>query len=70
MIKFYQRTFSPDHGYGRLLSRTAGCRFHPTCSQYMYEAVDKRGVLVGIGMGIWRILRCNPFTKGGYDPVK
>jgi uncharacterized protein len=69
-IRLYQRTFSPDHGYGRWLSRTAGCRFHPSCSQYMYKAVEKRGVIVGVGLGVWRILRCNPFSKGGFDPVK
>jgi len=69
-IRLYQKTLSPDHGYGRLLSRVAGCRFHPSCSQYMYEAVEKRGVIVGVGLGVWRILRCNPFSKGGIDEVK
>jgi uncharacterized protein len=69
-IRFYQRTLSPDHGYGRWLSRTAGCRFHPSCSQYTYEAVEKRGVLKGLFLGAWRILRCNPWSRGGYDPVK
>lgn len=46
------------------------CRFHPTCSQYAIESVQKYGVLKGIIMGSWRILRCNPFSKGGFDPVK
>ncbi len=70
IIRLYQKTLSPDHGWGRLLNRHAGCRFHPSCSQYAYEAVEKYGVVRGIGKGVWRILRCNPWSKGGYDPVK
>lgn len=70
IIKLYQATFSPDHGYGRWLSRTAGCRYHPTCSQYTYEAVEKHGTIKGLSLGAWRILRCNPWSKGGYDPVR
>jgi len=46
------------------------CRFHPTCSVYMTEAVEKYGAVKGIWLGIKRILRCQPFCKGGYDPVK
>lgn len=46
------------------------CRFYPTCSEYMYEAVEKYGPLKGIRMGLWRLARCNPFCKGGHDPVK
>ena len=45
------------------------CRFTPTCSQYALEAFEKRGFFVGFGLTFWRILRCNPFSKGGYDPV-
>jgi putative membrane protein insertion efficiency factor len=48
----------------------ACCRFQPTCSQYMIDAVTKYGAIKGGLMGIWRILRCNPFSKGGYDPVR
>jgi hypothetical protein len=70
LIRVYQRTVSPDHGFGRIFNRTAGCRFHPSCSQYMYEAMEKRGVIKGLFLGVWRILRCNPWSKGGYDPVK
>ena len=61
LIRIYQRLISP------LLPRT--CRFYPTCSQYFIEAVQKRGVIVGTLKGCWRILRCNPFCDGGYDPV-
>jgi len=61
LIRGYQRCVSP------LLPRT--CRFTPTCSQYMIEAIRKKGFLVGVTKGILRILRCNPFFPGGYDPV-
>lgn len=45
------------------------CRFTPTCSAYCIEALQKRGLIVGSILGVWRILRCNPFCRGGYDPV-
>lgn len=45
------------------------CRFQPTCSQYAIEALKKYGVIKGGRKAMWRILRCNPFCKGGYDPV-
>ena len=46
------------------------CRFEPTCSEYTREAVEKHGALRGTWMGVKRILRCQPFCKGGYDPVR
>jgi len=46
------------------------CRFHPTCSQYMIEAVTKYGAIRGVFMGVRRLLRCHPFSPGGYDPVQ
>jgi putative membrane protein insertion efficiency factor len=45
------------------------CRFHPTCSQYALEAIETRGIFAGLGLAAWRILRCQPFARGGYDPV-
>jgi len=45
------------------------CRFTPTCSQYAAEAVQRRGPVVGLALAVWRVLRCNPLGKGGYDPV-
>lgn len=45
------------------------CRFTPTCSAYFIEAVNKYGVVKGVTLGLWRILRCNPWNKGGFDPV-
>lgn len=57
-------------GYQKYLSPLFGrnCVYTPTCSTYMIEAIEKRG-LVGVFLGIYRILRCNPFSKGGFDPV-
>jgi putative membrane protein insertion efficiency factor len=47
-----------------------GCRFHPTCSQYAIEAIEKYGAFKGSAIAAKRIVRCNPFNKGGYDPIK
>ena len=58
LILFYQKYFSKKT-----------CLYRPTCSQYMLEAINNLGVFAGILLGTWRILRCNPFSKGGYDPV-
>ncbi len=46
------------------------CKFYPTCSEYTKQAIEKYGAIKGTCLGIWRILRCNPFSKGGYDPLK
>ena len=61
-------------GYQRLLSPVLGamgsqCRFEPSCSQYMIDAVQGRGAVVGVALGLWRLVRCNPFNRGGYDPA-
>ena len=61
-VRFYQQTLHGMFGYG-------SCRFTPTCSQYMIEALQVHGPLKGLGLGFWRILRCNPFCRGGFDPV-
>jgi uncharacterized protein len=45
------------------------CRFVPSCSEYGYQAIEKYGIIRGGAMTVWRVLRCNPFGKGGYDPV-
>lgn len=62
LIRLYQKILSP-------LKRNPTCRFTPTCSAYAIEAFQKRGFFVGFGLTVWRILRCNPFCRGGYDPV-
>ena len=46
------------------------CKYYPTCSEYTKQAIEKYGLIKGIGLGIKRILKCNPFSKGGYDPLK
>ena len=61
MIRFYRRNISP--------LMPPCCRFIPTCSQYAIEAIEKYGALKGGWLAFRRILRCNPFHKGGYDPV-
>jgi len=70
LIRAYQRTLSPDHGFVARFMRRPVCRFHPTCSEYGYQAIGKYGVIKGVPMAIWRVLRCNPWSKGGFDPVK
>lgn len=61
-VKFYKRYISP-------MKRTPSCKYIPTCSQYAIEALQKYGPLKGSFLAVKRILRCNPFSKGGYDPV-
>ena len=53
-----------------ITSKNIRCKFYPTCSDYMKEALEKYGVFKGLRLGIWRLIRCNPFSKGGYDPLK
>ena len=61
LVRLYQKYISP-------IKRPC-CRFTPTCSSYAIEAFQKRGFFIGTILTVWRILRCNPFSKGGYDPV-
>jgi putative membrane protein insertion efficiency factor len=62
LIIFYQKSISPWFG--------PKCKFEPTCSEYTKQAIEKYGAIKGTIIGIKRILRCNPFSKGGYDPLK
>jgi uncharacterized protein len=62
LIRTYKLVISP------LLP--SACRFHPTCSEYMRDAIEKHGVLKGLGMGLRRLSRCHPFHQGGFDPVR
>lgn len=70
LIRLYQRTLSPDHGFLSHRHPYGFCRFQPTCSEYTYSAVEKYGILKGGTLGFWRILRCNPWSEGGNDPLK
>lgn len=69
IIKIYQATLSKDHGRFSFMYPTGYCRFKPTCSEYVYEAIEKHGVIKGGLKGCWRVFRCHPFSKGGWDPV-
>jgi uncharacterized protein len=61
IIRLYQRFLSPLLG--------DNCRFHPSCSQYTVEALETHGVIRGSALAVWRIVRCQPFCRGGNDPV-
>ena len=62
IIRFYQKYLSGAKGY-------SSCKYYPTCSRYAIEAIEKYGAFKGGLLAAWRILRCNHFSKGGYDPV-
>ena len=61
-VRFYRKYVSPLKGHG-------SCRFTPTCSRYFIEAVGEWGILIGTALALWRVIRCNPFSEGGRDPV-
>ena len=61
IIKFYRKYISP--------MKSTKCPYFPSCSEYAMEAIEKYGALKGGALALWRIIRCNPFSKGGYDPV-
>ncbi|MFQ5737620.1 MAG: membrane protein insertion efficiency factor YidD [Acidobacteriota bacterium] len=61
LIRFYQKFLSPVF--------PASCRFHPSCSAYVYEAIEKRGAWRGALLGVGRLARCHPWSRGGFDPV-
>ncbi len=67
LIKIYQKTISPDHGLFKSYFPHGYCRFYPTCSEYGHQSIKKYGLLKGLPKTIWRILRCNPWNKGGVD---
>ena len=65
LLNFYKKYISPF-----FYALGVRCKYYPTCSEYMKQAIEKYGVIKGIYLGIKRLLKCNPFSKGGYDPLK
>jgi len=70
IIELYQRTLSPDDGWFKERYPGGYCKYVPHCSEYSKQAIIKRGALVGSLLAVWRIMRCNPWSKGGLDEVK
>ena len=70
LIRVYQKTLSPDHGWFRAWFPYGYCKFTPSCSEYGYQSIEKYRLLRGVGLAVWRILRCNPWSHGGIDEVK
>ncbi len=66
LITIYQKTLSPDHGLLKHRHPNGFCKYYPTCSEYTKQSVEKHGIL-GLFKGFFRILRCNPWSKGGID---
>ncbi|MFA6522021.1 MAG: membrane protein insertion efficiency factor YidD [Patescibacteria group bacterium] len=69
-IVLYQYTLSPDHGPLKVYHPYGYCRFYPSCSEYCRQAIVKKGVVRGVALGLWRVLRCHPWSKGGVDAVR
>ena len=68
VIWFYQKTLSPDHSFWAKAANSQGyCKYYPTCSEYSHQVIKKKGLIIGLPKTIWRILRCNPWNKGGWD---
>lgn len=70
IIKIYQKTLSFDHGPMKHTFPHGFCRFTPSCSEYGIQAIEKYGIVKGGFITINRVMRCNPWNKGGYDPLK
>ena len=68
-IRVYQKTLSFDHGPLKFLYPLGYCRFHPSCSEYGYRCIKRFGVIRGGWLAVKRVVRCNPFSDGGNDPV-
>ncbi len=69
LVRVYQKTLSPDHGPLSRILPYKTCKFHPTCSEYTYTAIERFGLLKGSWMGVKRIGRCHPWSLGGVDHV-
>jgi len=69
LIDIYQKTVSPNHGSVQTPFLSGGCKFYPSCSEFLKNQLLKNGLTLGLILGFWRILRCNPLSHGGYDPA-
>ena len=69
LISVYQRTLSPDHGLLQPWFPHGACKFRPTCSEYTRAAILRHGLIRGIRFGLARLVRCHPWSIGGYDPI-
>ena len=69
MIRLYQKTLSLDHGWFKFLFPYGYCQFYPTCSEYGHQSIHRHGLIKGGWLAFWRVLRCNPWSSGGEDPV-
>ncbi len=67
LINIYQKTLSPDEGWFRVKYPGGYCKYEPHCSEYSKQVIEKHGALKGSAKSFWRILRCNPWSKGGVD---
>jgi uncharacterized protein len=68
-IRVYQKTLSFDHGPLAKIFPFWGCKFYPSCSEYTYRAISQYGIAKGAWLGLKRLVRCHPLSKGGHDPV-
>jgi len=67
LIRVYQKILSPDHGPLKIFFPYGYCRFHPTCSEYAVKSIEKHGFIKGGCKAVYRVLRCNPWNRGGTD---
>lgn len=69
LLRLYQKTISPDHGFGRGINNHWGCKFYPSCSEYAVRALSQKSTPEAIKLISKRLIKCHPFSQGGYDPI-
>lgn len=69
VIALYQKTLSPDHGWFSARFPGGFCKYQPDCSEYCKQAIERKGAAKGLALGTWRVIRCNPWSRGGVDEV-
>lgn len=70
IIRLYQKTLSPDHSWVAGRFSYGYCKFYPSCSEFAVRAIGRHGAMRGLWMGVGRIFRCNPWSRGGVDDIK